>query len=188
MPSSLSALTDRELYRALTSGGQQGEFAFTELYDRYSNRVFAYCLKVLADRQAAQDVFQETFVSFYRKATEGAKIENVFGYLLMIARNTCINYKRVQVRTVDLDHASALSSPSYPHESKELLGLVRTAIELLESEYREAFVLREYDGLDYEEIAKLLGLTVSNAKVRVSRARAKIRTILAPYLKELEMQ
>jgi RNA polymerase sigma-70 factor (ECF subfamily) len=57
-------------------------------------------------------------------------------------------------------------------------------MELLEFEYKEAFILREYDGLPYNEIAEITGTTITNAKSRVFRAKQKIKEILQPYLQE----
>ncbi|MFA7627267.1 MAG: sigma factor-like helix-turn-helix DNA-binding protein, partial [Candidatus Kapaibacterium sp.] len=62
---------------------------------------------------------------------------------------------------------------------------INRTIELLDEDHREAFVLREYNGLDYSQIAELCNISVVNAKSRVFRARQKIKSILQPYLKEL---
>ena len=59
------------------------------------------------------------------------------------------------------------------------------AMELLPHDMREAFVLREYDGLSYNEISEMLNIKLDTAKVRVFRARQKIKEILEPYLNEL---
>ena len=71
-------------------------------------------------------------------------------------------------------------------EDAELLGLISSAVELLDLEYREAFVLREYENMPYEEIAALVGSTVSNVKSRVFRARQKIKKLLEPSIREFD--
>ncbi len=70
------------------------------------------------------------------------------------------------------------------HENVELVMLVKTALELLPQHHREAFVLREYDGLSYQEISELTGHTLSTVKIHIYRAKEKLRKILAPYLEE----
>jgi RNA polymerase sigma factor (sigma-70 family) len=70
--------------------------------------------------------------------------------------------------------------------TSELLNLITTALELLDDDHREAFVLRKYDGLSFQEIAELTNITETNARSRVHRAQAKIRSILAPYLTDIE--
>ncbi|MBI3258157.1 MAG: RNA polymerase sigma factor [Ignavibacteriae bacterium] len=76
-------------------------------------------------------------------------------------------------------------SRSQSYEQKELLDLIARSLELLSFEYREIFILREYDGLSYEEIAEVTGTTVTNAKTRAFRAKQKVKEILQPYLKDL---
>ena len=72
-----------------------------------------------------------------------------------------------------------------PAEKTELLKLITTALELLPDDYRESFVLREYDGLSYQEIAEITNSSMATVKIRLFRAKQKIRDILAPYLADL---
>jgi RNA polymerase sigma-70 factor (ECF subfamily) len=65
-----------------------------------------------------------------------------------------------------------------------MLKLIHMAMELLPHDMKEAFVLREYDGLSYQEISTLLNIKLDTAKVRVFRARQRIKEILEPYLNE----
>ena len=80
---------------------------------------------------------------------------------------------------------SAMTEERPIFENEELLALIGAAVELLDDEFREAFILREYESLSYEAIAELTGTTVSNAKSRVFRARQKIRKLLEPNIREL---
>jgi RNA polymerase sigma-70 factor (ECF subfamily) len=72
-----------------------------------------------------------------------------------------------------------------PYEQQELLQLIQASLELLPEDYREAFVLREYNGLTYQEISEVIGQSIDVVKVRIFRAKKKLRDILAPYLKDL---
>jgi RNA polymerase sigma-70 factor (ECF subfamily) len=69
-------------------------------------------------------------------------------------------------------------------ETSEFLQLITAALELIPDDYREVFVLREYEGLSYAEIAEVVDSSLSNVKVRIFRAKQKIREILAPYIRE----
>lgn len=109
---------------------------------------------------------------------------NVPAFILRIARNLCINAKRRTPDTLPLEEWQFPVQPS-TNEKTELLELITRALDLLPFEYREAFILREYDGLPYAEIAVIVDASVSAVKVRVFRARAKIRHILAPYITDL---
>lgn len=186
MNKSLAHASDSELYAALKSEKSVSEPAFAELYARYSPRIFAYCRRILGDRERAQDAFQDTFVRFYKSAQQERDMTNVPAYLLRIARNICLNLQRSNKATTTLEEYHVPYTEDIPHEKKELLSLITTALDLLQQEYKEAFVLREYEGLSYQEIAELTDTPLSTVKIRIFRAKQKIREILAPYLEDLE--
>lgn len=133
----------------------------------------------------ARDILQETFVKLFNKGKQAAVIENFPAYLMTIARNLCLTYKsRISREYVQFEDFH-LSVRDVPYEQKELLQLIQTALDLLPDEYREAFVLREYNGLSYNEIAEVVGVSLETVKVRIFRAKQKLRDILAPYLEDL---
>jgi RNA polymerase sigma factor (sigma-70 family) len=185
MSKNLSTYTDNELVGLIQSGSDQSEQAFTLLYDRYSSKIHAYCFRILNNAELAEDIFQETFIKFFNKINDTFQATNVQGYLITIARNLCLNSKRDKMVTVPIDNLEFMFHNSQNYESKELLNLITTSLELLDFDYREAFILREYDGLSYKDIANICGTTVNNAKSRVFRAKQKIKKILNPYLKDL---
>lgn len=185
MANNFAAYSDIELAEMLSSSTKDAEFAFRELYDRYSAGVHAYCLRVLGDEDAAEDIFQETFIKFYKNVQGNHESKNIQGFLITIARNLCLNYKRDKKNTVEVDKLDFYMHDNQNYEQKELLDLINTALELVEYEYREAFVLREYSGFSYQDIADTCEITVANAKSRVFRAKQKIKEILQPYLKDL---
>lgn len=177
--------SDTELFYMLNDNKENAERAFTELFNRYSSRVYAYCRRFLGDRDEAQDVFQETFIKFHQSASKDREMTNVPGFLLTIARNLCMNVKRKERPSVTLEEYMGGDDDSLISDKDELLELIKKALELLTDDYREAFVLREYDGLSYEEIAKITNTSLTNVKVRIHRAKQKIKDILQPYLNEL---
>lgn len=179
-----STYSDRELFLFLKGPKDESEIAFTELYNRYAPRIHAYCYRIVGNPEQAEDIFQETFLRFYRSAQSERMMTNVPGYLLTIARNLCLNHKRDRRQMVSID-SMQFSAEDTNHERTELLELITMALELLEFEYREAFVLREYNGLSYAQIAEVVNTTVPTIKTRVFRAKQKIKAILTPYLKDL---
>jgi len=184
MPSRPEQHTDVELYGLLRSEHSVAQAAFAELYSRHSSRVYAYCRRILGNASEAQDVSEDTFIKFFQSAQKTAEMSNVPAYLLKIARNLCLNCIRNNKKSVSFEEYHKLSKdPS--QERTELLQLILMSLELLPHEYREAFVLREYDGLSYAEIAEVLDTSLSTVKIRVHRAKQKIREILAPYLADL---
>ncbi|OGU12493.1 MAG: hypothetical protein A2X61_02550 [Ignavibacteria bacterium GWB2_35_12] len=186
MRHNFSTYTDEKLVFLLRSDKrEESEIAFTEVYNRYSSKVHAYCLRILNNNEQAEDIFQEVFIRFFQKIKSNYPDTNVPGYLIKIARNLCLNYKRDKVNTISIQENDVYFEPGKSFENSELLDLITTALELLDFEYKEAFVMREYDGLSYNEIAEVTNTTVTNAKSRVFRAKQKIKEILQPYLKDM---
>jgi len=180
-----TSYSDEELIALLSKAGREAERAFTALYNRYSSRIHAYCYRIIEDSAYAEDMFQETFIRFYQTAQSGRAITNVPGFMITIARNLCLNYKRDKKDALVLNDFDFFTDTSQNYEQKELLDLIARSLELLSFEYREIFILREYDGLSYEEIAEITGTTVTNAKTRAFRAKQKVKEILSPYLKDI---
>ncbi|MFP4527264.1 MAG: RNA polymerase sigma factor [Candidatus Kapaibacterium sp.] len=175
---------DQELFLELKGDKSKAEAAFAEIYARYSQRIYAYCLRVTGHPEEARDIFQETFLKFYSAAQERKSMENLPAYLLAIARNLCINYKRnSKINLTFEDYRYYVHDTGY--EQKEMLDLIARALETLEFEYREAFILRQYHGLSYKEICQITGDSLSAIKNRVWRAKEKIKEILQPYMQDM---
>ena len=121
---------------------------------------------------------------FYQTAQKSMEMTNVPAYLLKIARNLCLNCIRDNRKTVAFEEYHKLTRDT-PHERNELMQLINAALETLSHDYKEAFVLREYDGLSYAEIAEVVDVPLSTVKIRVHRAKQKIREVLAPYMADL---
>lgn len=176
-----SQYSDEELFDLMAQGKKD---AFGELYARYRGRIYAYVLRMIGERDRADDIFQETFTRIYRHCF-GAKREITKGssYIFATARNRCLNAIRDRKVTTDVeDYHQIVYQPSY--ENAELADLIKASLELLPDHYREVFVLREYDGLSYQEIAEITGQTLASVKIHIFRAKKKLREILMPFLEE----
>ena len=178
----LSGHTDARLYAMLREKGKARDLAFRELYARHSPRVWLYCLKIMGEHTAAEDVFQGTFLRFLQSAEVDREMTNVPGYLLRIARNLCLNTKAKMQPVARPIEEWELVTEEHEIESRELEQLVATALDLLPEDQREAFVLQAYNGLSYKEIAEVIDRPVTTVRNRVVRAKRRIREILAPYL------
>lgn len=184
MAKEIAQHSDEELYRLLRDD-RRAPYAFQELYDRYAARVFKYCRRVLGHRELAEDIFQETFVKFHESAAVERDMRNVGAYILRIARNLCLNAKSSKyygLASLDDVHLSN-SDPSY--DERQLLEIIRSAVECLPIDFREAFVLREYDGFSYNDIAEVLGVPIATVKIRIYRAKQQLRKTLSSYLADL---
>ncbi len=179
-----SQYTDTELFYQLQNAAT-AEAAFTELYTRHSSRVYAYCRRILGDAEEAQDIFQDAFTKFFQSAKQEREMTNVPAFLLRIARNLCLNSKRAARQPAVQIEDFHLPAHDTPYDKTELLQLITMALDLLPHDYRESFVLREYDGMSYAETAEIVGASIATVKIRVFRAKQKIREVLAPYLADV---
>jgi RNA polymerase sigma-70 factor (ECF subfamily) len=178
----INNFSDSELLKLISKGKPESDDAFKIVYKRYSNQVHAYCYKLVRDRMAVEDIFQETFIKFYQNASSNKSNSTVSGFLFTIARNLCFNYirdKKVNVEVEDFH----LTYENNDLEQKESYKHVNIAMDLLEIEYREPLILRMYDGLSYNEIAEICNITSETARQRVFRAKEKMKGLLEPYYK-----
>jgi RNA polymerase sigma-70 factor, ECF subfamily len=182
--------TDQDLIRQLRGSRMMGyarrehERAFAELYARHAQRVYAYILRMLGEQAASQDLLQETFFKFYNAAREDLVVTNTRAFLIMIARNLCLNWMRDTRQNVSID-AMEFSFDDETVERNDLSRILNLALELLDFEHREAFVLKYYQGYSYEEMSRMTGETVAALRNRVWRAKEEIRRTLKPYAEEL---
>ncbi len=182
------ARSDVDLLHAFQAGD---EHAFAELYTRRKREIYTFCVRMLSgDRDLASDAFQETFIKVYEKAESFRSGSNVMGWLFMIARNTCLNLHRSKRTSEALEDQPLLVSndrslgPEYGEEQHFLRELLENAIATLPEEFREPFIMREFDGFSYGEIADVTHTTLATTKVRIYRAKQRLRELLRPYLQD----
>ncbi len=177
--------SDDELFRRLRGDPTTARAAFDEIYTRYSPAVYRYALRVLGNQQLAEDLLHETFMLLHRSAARERTMTNLEAFIIRIARNLCLNVKKsAAYATVALEDIE-IPARDVGYERKELERLMATALEALPDDYREALVLREYNGLSYDDIARVVGASVATVRIRIFRAKRKLRQILSPYVADL---
>ncbi len=176
--------SDKELYAMLPHHQPTSEPAFAELYARYSQRVYAYCLRLLGDNEDAKDTFQEVFIRFFNEAKECTLIDNVASWLFVIAHNVCVNFNRDRKHFVSIDDV-AITVNNQLLEQKEFQELLASSLECLTTEMREAFVLRFYQGMSYEDISKITETPAGVIRNRVWRAKEKLKSIFSEYMQDI---
>lgn len=145
----------------------------------------AYCFTVLKDSEKASDVFQDTFIRFYKAASKEEKQGKAIAWLITIARNLCLNAKRDAKPKVNLDDIDLMSEFPNPMEHEDNSRMIGKAMENLDDETREAVVLRYFEDMPYETIGEILGITAARARYLVFNGKGKMKKTLLPYLKEM---
>lgn len=185
MKKEFATYTDEELFEFLKSNSKQtSRSAFEEIYSRYSTNIFTYCRKIVSDEELANDIFQETFTKFFESSKRLVEMTNVAGYLIKIARNLCLNEKSKKYNNnVSLED---FHFPSYDssNEDRELKEILETAMEALPEDYREVLIMKEYMDMTYKEIAEALGTTLPIVRIRIYRAKNKLRQVMQPYFQD----
>jgi len=150
---------------------------FSDLYGKYSADVYRFALYLSGNRTLAEDITAETFLRIWN-AADAVRPATVKGYLLAIARNLYLHELRTVRRESPLPPVMpATGSIEHAAEAKAEFDRVMAGIEQLPEIDRAAVLLRAEDGLSYEEIAAVLGISLSAAKVKIHRARLKLAAV-----------
>jgi RNA polymerase sigma-70 factor (ECF subfamily) len=170
---------------------QAGDFSpASELYDRYSGRIYNFAHHFLKNSESAEDATQEVFMKMIKNANQfrgGAKLST---WLFAIARNQCRDYLRKaenKVKKEGEDVLITLPAPAElsPHRNLERQEdkkmnekMIQEALTVLSPDQREAILLSRYHGLTYAEIAQISGCSENTIKVRVFRSMELLKQAL----------
>lgn len=182
---------------ALVRRAQAGDLAaFDALVLRHQQEVFAIAVRMLGDRDEAQDVAQDTFVRAYRGLRAFRSEATLSTWLVSITMNLCRNRRRWWARrrrviAASLDEpvgaeqdpaghdaVDPAPAPSEMAQSREQRQAIGAALLLLEEAARQVVVLRDLQGCSYEEIAAALHCEIGTVKSRLHRARLTLRALL----------
>lgn len=172
---------DEVTLRRAIAGSEEASRALVVQYER---RVFALVSRMLAGRGRAtiEDVAQETFLHVFRQLPkfDRAGAARLSTWILTIAARRSIDeLRRQRPALVPEIERVGESRADERVVRRELVGAIEAALRELSPELRAAFLLREYHGLEYGEIARALGIDLGTVKSRLSRARAALRATLA---------
>jgi RNA polymerase sigma-70 factor (ECF subfamily) len=164
---------DTVLVKAAVNGNAEG---FTELCRRYYPAMVAIAHSILGDRHLAEDAAQQTFAKAAVKLPQLKKENRFANWLAVICRNVA---KDIARRTDNLHRIDDLSTAAAKSSDDETTEAVRQAISTLSASARELVFLRYYDGMSYEQISGVLGISEQAINGRLRRAKKK----LADYLR-----
>jgi len=156
------------------------ELAWEMLIRQHQGRVFSIALSYVNDRDEARDLAQDIFVKVYRSLDDCRDAERFVPWLIRIARNSAVDHLRRRkarppARDIPAENAFFLVSseerPDEAHERRARRELVLRALQELSGINREIIILKDMQGLKFEEIADLLNVPVGTLKSRSNRAR-----------------
>jgi RNA polymerase sigma-70 factor (ECF subfamily) len=178
----------------LVSLSTQGDLAaFNRLVEHYQRPLYNFCLRMLSSSASAEDATQEAFIAAFRAVSRfrGTQAGGFRAWLFRIAANACYDEmrRRRSRPAVSLDaprgesgHSLDLADPSPTLEqhaqTAELGGAIEQALSGLPSDQRMAVILCDVHGMEYAEIAHVMGVSLGTVKSRISRARSRLRELL----------
>lgn len=161
--------------------------AFETIVDRHKNRLFNFVYRFVGDRETAEDIVQETFLRAFRRRKEYRAIANFSTWLFTIAGNLAKSELRRRKRwrflslNWDEETETGMEIPDETHRPDTVTETsladrqIQEAIESLPANYRKVVLLRDVEGLSYQEIAEIVGRPVGTVKSRVNRARLRLQ-------------
>ena len=162
------------------------ETAFYKIVDAYKDELFNTCFRMLNDYDEANDVAQDVFIKVY-KSIDSFRFDSSFStWLYRIAINCCNTNlsKRKKHATTSIDEMEQDfedRSVEYNNDTG-YSDIVRDAIDKLEAKHKSIIVLRDIEGMSYDDIAEILEISKGTVKSRIARAREKLQEILRRYL------
>src|SRR6266536_318948 len=168
--------SDAELVRRVRTGDIG---AYGALVSRYRDRLGRYALHMLGDREDAEEALQDSFVRAYRSLARCYDTARFGAWLYGILVNRCrtAGARAARRRRMFVRDADALNGAAHADQADRLewTDSVGRALARLGPEYREAFLLKHVEDLEYEQIAELTGAGISALKMRVKRAREQLQ-------------
>jgi len=189
----LNALTDDELVKK----AQENDYeSFEELVRRYEKKIYGHTIRMLGNREDAEDVLQETFLNAFRALGSFRGDSSFSTWIYRIATNNALMKIRKSGRTYtefeeDIPPPEMMRDRPYswfernPREAfleKELVETLNKAVNELPEKYRAIFLLRDVEGFSTQRAAEVLGISESAAKSRLHRARMYLREFLEKTL------
>lgn len=191
-------MSERDVDAKLVARVQAGDkAAFDLLVLKYQRKILRLLSRMLRDQSEIEDVMQEAFIKAYRALPQFRGDSAFYTWLYRIAINTARNWMASQTRrpsssslyqsedgeTFDeIDNLTDNNTPESLLASREIAESVNESIQALPAELRTAIVLREIEGLSYEEIAQAMGCPIGTVRSRIFRAREAIATKLRPMI------
>ena len=185
--------TDEMLISRFQSGDEN---AYIELVNRYKDKLINFVFYFLKDEEHSEDIVQETFIRLYEKKHYYKEIAKFSTWIYTIARHLANTELRKKSRTKimylsqmsnhkkDYDLKSSDPELNKNIEDEFLMKEIHAAIDKLPENYKSVIILRDIQGLDYEQISNIIGVPLGTVKSRINRARLQLQVDLMDFKKE----
>jgi len=187
-------LNEQQIIAAAKRGDGQ---AISVLVDRYSERIYNLALRILRNREDAEDILQETFLTVIEKLNTFDGRSSFFTWVYRIGTNASLmKLRRKKMKFAEIPDnpnfenslewtfTDSSNDPSSSLENAEVQSVLDEAINELPEIYRTVFILRDLELLSIKETSKILGISEENVKIRLRRARLFLRDKLSDYFSE----
>ncbi|QDV32438.1 sigma-70 family RNA polymerase sigma factor [Tautonia plasticadhaerens] len=188
---------DQPLVEAARTGRAE---AFGELVRRHQGRLYPTLLRLTGSAEDAQDLLQESFLRAYQKLGRFRGGSSFYTWLYRLSVNLALSHRRRRRGPARLSELGpeggagvdppddlGRSDPTLPAELAERDAAIQAALDALAPDHRAVVVLKEFDGLRYEEIAATLGVPVGTVRSRLHRARRELRERLSGIVDEQDL-
>lgn len=173
--------------------------AFTRLMTKYKNTVYAFCFRYTGNREDAEDIAQEVFIRVYKYIDTFRGESKFSSWLYRLTVNTCHNYVRRRKRfgipgisriykhdwekdQISVEVPDSAADPEQSMINKELGIIIKRSIARLSGKQRSVVILKDFFGKSYEEITKIMNMSMGSVKSTLSRGRLRV----AKYIKEYD--
>ena len=165
---------------------ENGQASFAEFFERGRKKAYCFALHLTGDREEAMDITQEAYLRLHERWASRDPGREPTSWLYAVIRNLAIDHMRRRTRRpeAEIDQALLRSPAAGPEEAaarSEMAGRLWAAIASLPPEQREILLLRDWHGLDYGQIAEVLGLSLGTVSSRLHHAREKVREQMRRY-------
>jgi RNA polymerase sigma-70 factor (ECF subfamily) len=183
----MSALDDQHYIDLIIQGETN---AFAVLVDRYKNMIYTLALKMIKNREEAEEVAQDTFIKAYNSLSKFKGDSKFSTWIYKVAYNTCLDRLKKNKKeddTISIDEFSShllktMDNALSALEEKERKQAIQNCLNLLQREENFLLTLFYFEDQSLEEIGKVMSITANNVKVKLFRSRQKLAAILKKQL------
>ncbi len=156
--------------------------SFTIIYNKFKRKVYNYTLRMVSDKNLCEDIVQNVFMKLFENLDSIRNKNGINSWIFTTTRNEIYGFfreKKIKTDRHGKDNLENISQPSKldllsSYDMKELKELILSELDQMPAEQKEVYLLKEYGGLSYKEIAGILGIEVSLVKSRLYKVRQKL--------------